>query len=236
MYPVLFASLSPLLWLQGKWVRYRTESLPEPEGNRLLTSAGTPTKRILIAGDSAAAGVGVHTQDEALLGLVHGGLNETFCIQSELVAETGLKSPEVLQRMHEQAQKGFDLVVFSVGVNDVTGLTPKKAWRRNIENMVALFQKHNPDVWIIFSSLPPMENFMLLPQPLRYMMGQRAKRMDAELATVISKHRRCVHLTTPFPLTAPMLASDLFHPGAPAYKVWAQALVEEITRCFQANE
>ena len=58
--------LSPVLVAQAIATRARLPRLPEPEGNRHgVAGKGTPL-RLLIAGDSSAAGVGVEQQRDAL--------------------------------------------------------------------------------------------------------------------------------------------------------------------------
>ncbi len=61
-------ALGPLLLLQGRHVRRVTPVLPEPPGPRQGRSGAGPALRLLILGDSAAAGVGASTQGEALSG------------------------------------------------------------------------------------------------------------------------------------------------------------------------
>ena len=61
-------ALSPLLLAQGVYVRRVTPRLPEAPGSRSGVAGGGPSLKLLILGDSAAAGVGAASQDEALAG------------------------------------------------------------------------------------------------------------------------------------------------------------------------
>lgn len=61
-------TLIPALIIQGKKVKKNTPRLPEPEGVREGITGQGKKLSILILGDSAAAGVGVKTQEDALLG------------------------------------------------------------------------------------------------------------------------------------------------------------------------
>src|SRR5689334_20066239 len=61
-------ALVPLLALQGRRVRRVTPRLPEPPGPRAGLAGDGPPLRLLILGDSSAAGVGAPSQDEALSG------------------------------------------------------------------------------------------------------------------------------------------------------------------------
>ena len=66
---------APLLLWQGRRVRRDTPKLPEAEGPRDgIAGADRPGRplRLLIVGDSSAAGVGASVQDEALAGRLVG--------------------------------------------------------------------------------------------------------------------------------------------------------------------
>jgi len=54
--------LSPLLVCQGIYVRRVTPKLPEADGPRSGEAGSGALLRLLVLGDSAAAGVGVRTQ------------------------------------------------------------------------------------------------------------------------------------------------------------------------------
>jgi hypothetical protein len=64
-YHLVTATLGPLLLLQGRHVRRVTPRLAEAVGPRDGTAGNGPPLRLLIVGDSAAAGVGVPVQGRA---------------------------------------------------------------------------------------------------------------------------------------------------------------------------
>ena len=67
-YKIAAIALGPLLLLQGRRVRRSVPRLPEPTGPRSGCVGAGRSLRVLIAGDSAAAGVGSANQDQALSG------------------------------------------------------------------------------------------------------------------------------------------------------------------------
>lgn len=69
-YRVALAVGLPILWWQGRRVKRDTPRLPEAAGARVGVSGAGQPLRVLILGDSAAAGVGVSHQDQALLGQI----------------------------------------------------------------------------------------------------------------------------------------------------------------------
>ena len=138
---LIIVLLLPVILLQALWVRKKTAVLPEPDGERVLTSADSKlllTNNILVIGDSAAAGVGATTQMGALTGLLYSNLVKHGPTRVTLNAKTGFKSEDVLKLLHEMPAEHFSSVLVSIGVNDVTKFVPLKRWRQNIDAMSTL--------------------------------------------------------------------------------------------------
>jgi hypothetical protein len=89
--------LGPVLLAQGRHVRRTVRLLPEPEGLREGDSGSGPLLRLLIAGDSAAAGVGAPTQDDALSGHLVSSLAGCLRVQWKLFAYTGATTADLIR-------------------------------------------------------------------------------------------------------------------------------------------
>jgi lysophospholipase L1-like esterase len=78
-----------------------------------------------------------------------------------------------------------------------------------------------------------MGRFPLLPQPLRWVMGREAARLDRALADHLRGRldRRLAPLPTSAPgvLSAGWIADDGFHPGPLGYRAWVAALAEALS-------
>lgn len=220
--------LGPLLWLQGRHVRRVTPRLPEPPGLRQGTAGRGPLLRVLIAGDSAAAGVGAPSQHEALSGQLVSRLSQHHTVQWCLMAVNGLDSPGLLRLLEETPVDRFDVVVLSIGVNDVTGLRSPSEWLQWQSRLAKSVEHRFEPGLLIHSALPPMHGFTALPQPLRWFMGRWALEMNRRLATSLAGQARRV-LHSPFlGAAAHGLAADGFHPGPLGYSLWAQGLSQLI--------
>ena len=225
MNSVLGAGLAVLgapVWLaQGWWVRRRVPRLPEPAGARHGVAGQGPALRVLIFGDSAAAGVGVDVQTQALSGQLVQRLQAHRRVHWQLVAHTGDTSADALRRL-ALVQGPYDAVLVSLGVNDVTSGVRPRQWRQRLgrlrEGLRAVCGA--PLIW--FTALPPMHGFTALPSPLRQVLGAQARRLDAHLADWCGTQTDCRHLPVSLPLDPRWLASDGFHPGAAAYARWAE--------------
>lgn len=225
-------AMAPLILAQGLRVRRTALRLPEPPGPRSGTAGeGTPL-RLLVAGDSAAAGVGAASQDEGLSGAIVGALQGRFRVSWEVRAKTGLRTAQVLRRLESGAAQPFDVAVMSLGVNDVTGGTRAADFVTQQARLAGLLQSRYAVRLTVLTGLPPMHAFPALPQPLRWVLGERARAFTRLLGSVAESVPGCVVLTPRLPLDARYIAVDGYHPGPLAYAEWGREVAELVCREF----
>lgn len=238
-----------LLIIQGLWTRKTTLKLPEPQGARegicgenlsdddvraegvageYISGEGLSAKRetltLLIIGDSSAAGVGVDHQEHALSGYLTASLAKKFSVKWQLIAKTGYTSANIIQALqhHQRPFDHIDYVLIAIGVNDVTSFTGSKRWQKNLITLIERLERQFQTKNIIFSALPPMHLFTALPQPLRWLLGARAKYLNQQMASIIRSKPACHLLHAELPFSEQYLADDKFHPSQAAYKLWAE--------------
>ena len=258
---VLFA---PVYLYQGHKIKRDTVRLPEPNGerhgqvqlNNANSSAANTSKdntqqtlNLMVVGDSAAAGVGSQTQQEALVGNLIPILTEQPIIQSafhtlnwSLQATTGHTSFDILRRLYvlPAPSQPIDVMVLSVGVNDTTSNVSVNQWQQQIENIIAIAQRKFGVRELIFLSLPPMAQMPAIPAPLNNFVGAKASILDTTLQRICAAHDSVTYMATDFarmidehsngtPIDIRvMFASDGFHPSSLMYRYWAQQLAELI--------
>ncbi|WP_374256359.1 SGNH/GDSL hydrolase family protein [Aquabacterium sp.] len=222
--------LAPCLWAQGRWVRRTTPVLPEPDGPREGVIGQGPVLRVLILGDSSAAGVGAAHQDEALSGQLSCALAPHFAVQWSLQACTGHRIQDVMAAVRQLPPEPWDVVVVAVGVNDATGMTRLSAWLDGLTTVRAQLRQQHGAPWLVWSALPPVHHFPALPQPLRWYLGRCARRLERALRTWAAQHDDCVVADVIFPMDQRFMATDGFHPGPLAYAAWGQALARLIAQ------
>lgn len=226
--------LAPLLIAQALATRRRAPVLPEARGARegLVGDDGTPPIRVVIAGDSSAAGVGVAHQDQSVAGHLVRALHRATGrpVAWTLVAKTGLTTRGVHALLLASATVDADVAVVISGVNDVIDQVPTK---RALGHRAALADwligagrvRH-----VVFAPLPPMHRFPLLPEPLRRVMAGDARRHDAAMARWASTRADVSHATFALEIDAAGMASDGFHPGEPVYRACGEALAAHVAR------
>ncbi len=132
----------------------------------------------------------------------------------------------MLQRLDGlPADVSADLVLISVGVNDVTGLTFTRRWRRDLQRLLAGVRARWPEATILFAGLPPMGRFPLPPQPLSFSLGLRAGILDRIAREVISDWPGALHVPTRIDPQVHGFCPDGFHPSAESCTLWARELV-----------
>ena len=97
--------LSPVLVAQALATRARLPRLPEAAGEREGEVGGGPLLRLLILGDSSAAGVGVAEQSQALAGVLSAALARLARVRVHwcLVARSGVTSAQCLALLQTEA-------------------------------------------------------------------------------------------------------------------------------------
>ena len=221
-YQLASLALGPLLYLQGRAVRESIPRLPEPPGPRRGSAGSGPLLRLLVLGDSAAAGVGASHQDEALLGRLTTTLSDEYTVQWNLFAKTGATTASTLRRLQKLDAGPFDVAVLSLGVNDVTSGVSRRAWRiRQAELRNNLRSNHGVNRFVV-SGLPPVHGFPALPQPLRWYLGSRAREFDRDLERHVAAEEGVTFLSLQFTEDTSLMASDGFHPGPGVYSEWGR--------------
>jgi len=226
-------ALGPFLFLQGHYVRRVTPVLPEPSGEREgLTGQGAPL-RVLVLGDSAAAGVGAAKQDDGLCGQLVARLSPHFRVQWKLIAKTGATTTDTLRHLAKLEPEPFDVVVTSLGVNDLTSGYLRSTWLRQQENLIRILREDFEARMILLSGLPPMHLFPALPQPLRWYMGEGARHFNGGLSELVQSYEECQIFSVEVSSNLATIvegnfATDGFHPGPAFYATWADHLARRI--------
>jgi lysophospholipase L1-like esterase len=222
--------LSPVLVAQALATRARLPRLPEAAGAREGEVGGGPRLRVLILGDSSAAGVGVADQSLALAGQLTLALARQAKrrVVWRLVARSGISSAECLDLLSASAPWQADVAVVVLGVNDVVDQVPSRRAVAAREAIANRLRNAHGVAHVVFAPLPPVHQFPGLPQPLRWVAGADARRHDRAVVEWAATRGDVSHVPIELPLNAGVMAADGFHPGEVVYRVCGTALAEHI--------
>ncbi len=142
----------------------------------------------------------------------------------KVVGRNGLTTRSLTRLLQDIAVDEIDVAVIALGVNDVKNGVPIRSWARHYAELVNFLSNKFQARLVIASGLPPFGDLELLPQPLRYVLGQRAKRFDRALAKLAELEEQLTHLPFDGPLERDMLARDRMHPSPRLYQIWAERI------------
>ena len=221
-------ALAPILLWQGRKVRQRTLRLPEAAGARTGSLGQGLPLRVLLLGDSAAAGVGVGRQEEALAGQLAAQLSSEYQVAWQLLAESGLKCQQLLSKLDDLTVQPYDCVGLSIGVNDVTAGTKDQQWLAQLKQLQERLRRDFNVQHIFISAIPPMQYFTALPAPLSGYLGRRAQRLNRLTAQLAERGDGLYFMSIELGVDPQMLAADGFHPSGQAYRLWAEQIAARI--------
>ncbi|MFK7881059.1 SGNH/GDSL hydrolase family protein [Roseobacter sp.] len=227
--------MSPVLLTQAMQVIYRTPRLPEASGPRQGRSGSGPVLKVLILGDSSAAGVGVKHQSQALSGQLTRNLGAAFSVEWRLVAQTGLTTKNTPKFLNARLYGKFDICVTALGVNDATRLVSPTKWISQTMALHDLLTCNHRIKRIYVTAMPPLARFAALPNPLARVLGDHATLMsDALESRLLGDEIRQI-VTPNWGHDPAMMALDGFHPGAATYAQWGDHMARHIIDDLETN-
>lgn len=217
--------LSPVLLPQARALRRAIPRLPDADQPWNGATEGPDSLRILVLGDSTAAGVGAQTQNDALPGNLarafreHLGRGSTW----NAVGENGATARDVVERYLDAATADeYDLIFLSIGANDALGLRSRGAFARDIRLILRRLRATNRHALILVSSLPAFFRFEALPNPLRWVLYLHSSSLETAARRVVAGEPGVLMSPPPPPYTDGFFATDRFHPSASGYHDWVE--------------
>lgn len=226
---MLTALALPVLVVQGRRLGRTVPRLPEATGTSGTVGRGAARSRIVVVGDSVAAGQGVGRGEDTVAGRLASLLSEHGdAVHWAIHARGGLDAAQVRRRLASAGDDlaAADVVVLSVGVNDLKALHSVRRWRADLGALLVHLRGAAPDARIVMLGLPPLEMFPALPRPLRDVLAARGRMLDAvarEVATSLGAGYVTLDPSALGGLDA--FADDGFHPSAATHAAMAEAVV-----------
>ncbi|MFD0685228.1 SGNH/GDSL hydrolase family protein [Actinomadura fibrosa] len=232
--PATLAALAPVLAVQAWRTVRRTPRLDPAAGDDrgVVTGGGGagPEYRVVVIGESTAVGVGAEEHAEALPGHLAEALRERLRrdVAWSVAGENGAtarKITDLLARDGPSDGGGADLVVVTVGINDLLRHGPLRRWTADMTALIEALRDRYGGAAVLIAGMPPVHRFPALPQPLRRVLGERARAMD-ELMAEAARAGGALHVPVDEAMARDprLFASDGFHPSPAGYRAWAEDL------------
>lgn len=224
--------LVPVAVAQGIAVRKRTPRLPPPRG-RPMGRIGTdaPEIRLLVLGDSSAAGVGAERIEDTLgpqlamhlhratgkpVAWRNAGANSAIAAQVR---------DHVVPHIEE---RDFTHVVLTVGTNDAKNFVTRAKFKQGFGGLLYAVHARWPEASVYWSPVIDMKDVPALPPLLAYVLELRRQIINA------MGHQLCreryASAVAPLGVEDPAgFAVDGFHANELGYRHWAEHLARVMT-------
>ncbi|MFG2014754.1 SGNH/GDSL hydrolase family protein [Actinomadura geliboluensis] len=217
---------------------------------------GRPAFRVVVIGESTAVGVGASRHTEALPGCLAEALRERLrrSVAWSVTGENGATARRITSGLVPAAGGTLngtaggagggtgggavngtaggcaaDLVVVTVGINDLIRRRPLRRWAADVSELVGVLRGRYAGATVLVAGMPPVHRFPALPQPLRYVLGARARAMD-RIMREAARAGGAVHAPMDEAMARDrgLFASDGFHPSPAGYRAWARDLAHAV--------
>jgi len=224
---------SPFLYMQGQYTRWKVGRLPDAGGDTSGTVGnGNNELKLLAIGESTVAGIGAETHTEALTGQFAKHLSRKTETKIEWHAR-GVSGITIRRTIKELIPTvpgvEFDVIVVALGGNDVFQITSPDVFRRDLNELLEILRKNNPQAKMFLANVPMVRDFIALPHPLKYILSRLAKLHHFNAIDLISTKEN-IHYFDDVEHVDDDFFSDGIHPSAKGYDQWAESMVDSFLR------
>jgi lysophospholipase L1-like esterase len=235
---LLGASAVGLLLAQARQARRTigrpTSEPPHASGRYGDAGVNVPPVRLVLLGDSSAAGLGVHRSEETPAVVLACGLAEATGRQVEVttVALSGAESRDLDRQVPLALGTSPQVAVIMIGANDVTHRIPQ---RESVSALATACRRlREAGCEVVVGTCPDLGTVEPIPHPLRWLARRWSRQLAAaQTIAVVEAGGRSVSLGDilgPEFAAKPseMFGPDRFHPSAAGYAAAASVLLPAV--------
>ena len=219
----------PVAPLQGAWVTRRVPRFADADGRTGVVGSGDRTLRLVVLGDSVAAGYAVPHHRSTVTGALATRLSErnAAVVEWSVVATTGFTAGEATGLVRRAAAAATfaeaDVVFLSIGVNDTKNLHSAARFRRELGGLLDAVLDQAPRAEVLVLGIPPLDQLPAVPRPLADALGWRGRIFDRISVQECERRDRVHRLWPANVLMREMFAGDGFHPSELLHAMFADA-------------
>lgn len=221
------------------WLTRTVPRFADARGRAGVGGAGERALRLLVLGDSVAAGYAVAHHRTTVAGVLASRLAQAYAatVTWQVLATTGFTAGEAVGLVDPdvvgaQAFGDADLVFVSIGVNDTKNLHSTARFRRELSALLDRILEAAPHATVAVLGIPPLEQLPVVPRPLADVLGWRGRIFDAISAEVVAQRPRTIRIWPADVLTPEMFAEDGFHPSEYLHELFADAVMRSLPEGF----
>jgi acyl-CoA thioesterase I len=221
---------APLMLVEAMVARHGIEysfKNPTHEPIHYGDSANGKPLLYVVMGDSTAAGRGAHY---GIAQATADHLSKSTSLNMINLGISGAKLNDIVRdELPEAIKLKPDLVLLSVGANDVTHFTSNHSIESSLNTILDGLAHNNPDVKVVVTGSPELGAVPRFAQPLRWFARIETERVNKVMEPVAKSHKA---IWTPlaaetgsfFSKDHSLFAPDKFHPNDRGYATWVPFL------------
>ncbi|HEY0462448.1 MAG TPA: SGNH/GDSL hydrolase family protein [Pyrinomonadaceae bacterium] len=226
---IIILPFAPFLYLQGKYVRRKVGRLPDASGEkRGIFAGGRAGVKMLVLGESTAAGVGASTHETGLAGQFARFLSAKIgkSVEWQVVGRSGITIRETIYELVPKIpDEKFDYILLALCGNEVLSLRSPRAFRRDMRRLIAILKEKNPDATFFITNAPAVRLSPILPFPIKSILGHLSAMHDANAREFTTAMERVFYFHQPSSVPEDFFA-DGIHPSEKGYTAWSKRMIE----------
>jgi lysophospholipase L1-like esterase len=229
---VVVYALFPVMFTQAFALRRHALTLVPAAGPSAGRIGRGEPLRFLAIGDSIVAGVGARRVERSTV--AHAARFMSGRLAREIHWHASGTIGAGARRVRRDAvptlpAESFDVILVSVGVNDVLKLERSAGFRRQLLKLVRDLRRHSPQAVIGYLGLPPLDEFPKLRRPLRWIVGRRVRRFDAVARDAITRVPNAMHIPMRVSPRPHLFADDGLHPTEVGQRRLGKIIADALT-------
>src|SRR5215203_966539 len=226
---IIILPFAPFLYLQGKYVRRKVGRLPDASGEkRGIFAGGRERVKMLVLGESTAAGVGASTHETGLAGQFARFLSAKIgkSVEWQVVGRSGITIRETIYELVPKIpDEKFDYILLALCGNEVLSLRSPRVFRRDMRRLIAILKEKNPDATFFITNAPAVRLSPILPFPIKSILGHLSAMHDANAREFTTAMERVFYFHQPSSVPEDFFA-DGIHPSEKGYTAWSKRMIE----------
>jgi lysophospholipase L1-like esterase len=232
---ILLLPAVPFLYLQGQYVRRKVGRLPDASGETSgRTGIHERSVKLLVIGESTAAGVGARTHENGLAGQFAKYLSRKLgkTVDWRVIGRTGITVKETIRELVPQIpNEQFDYVLLALCGNEVLKVRSPLSFRRNMTKLLGILREKNPDAMFFMTNAPAVRLSPVLPQPIKFLLGELSALHDSNAREFTADMKNVFYFDQPSEVPEGFF-SDGIHPSESGYAAWSKRMIEFFTEKY----
>lgn len=225
--------LAPFLYLQGQYARRKIGRLPEARGETAgRFGSGEDAVKLLVIGESTAAGVGARTHETALAGQFARFLSRKVgkAVSWHVIGKSGITVRETIRELVPKIpDKKFDYIMVALCGNEVLTLRSPRNFRRDMLEFLGIMREKNPQAVVFITNAPAIRLSPVLPQPIKFILGHLSALHDKNIREFTAPMPNILYFPQPSEVVEDFFA-DGIHPSEKGYTLWSERMVETLLK------